>query len=128
MPNPLQIVDKETGEVVQTEVVEFEDFWALFPRKVAKLDARKSWARIPESCHLEILVALVEWRRVWADKDYEYLPYPATWLRGERWTDEIPPAFVQSHASHAAASLPADTPRGIMPLNVKTLLAKLRGK
>ena len=25
----------------------------------------------------------------WKDKDLQYIPYPATWLNGRRWEDEI---------------------------------------
>lgn len=107
----------------------FDDFWLLYPRRVAKKDARKAWSRIPPSQHVAILTAVVAWRRVWADKDAQYIPHPATWLNGERWEDELPATNVPLHASHVAATrqeLPQE--RGVIPANVQAVLNKLRGK
>lgn len=64
----------------------------MYPRRVAKKDARKAWLKIPPTQHSKILIALFEWRRIWQDRgEIEYIPYPASWLNGERWEDEYPP-------------------------------------
>lgn len=106
----------------------FADFWLLYPRRVAKKDAIKAWNRIPDTLHVRILTALVAWRAVWRDKDAEYLPYPASWLNGERWEDELPQEFRRSHLSHVPAQPNAPTERTQMPDHVRALLAKLRTK
>jgi hypothetical protein len=79
----------------------FDEFWALYPRKTHKKDALKVWIKINPSRDLcaEISRALklarqsVEWR------DPQYIPYPATWLNGECWADQV---LTQSDISRAA--------------------------
>ena len=119
----LQLVDKETGEL---SAPTWEDFWTLYPRRVAKLDARKAWAKMTPAQQMAAIVACASWRKVWAGKDLDYLPYPATWLNGERWEDELPPEYRQTTAAHAPAALPEQTARTVMPDHVRALLAKLR--
>lgn len=77
----------------------FDDFWAIYPRKVGKGAARKAWARCKgeENFRRAILAAVVaqtvwlEWRR----EHGRFIPNPATWLNQERWLDE-PPATVRT--------------------------------
>lgn len=82
----------------------FDTFWTLYPRHVAKLAAKKAWAKVNPRDHVAILEALVSWRQVWRDKDPEYLPHGATWLNGERWEDELPAGFrrVTSESTQSA--------------------------
>lgn len=70
----------------------FADFWAAFPRHEAKKDAQKAWTKLNPSPALEaqILQAL-DWQRLqpsWLKDDGQYVPLPASWIRGERWEDE----------------------------------------
>lgn len=67
---------------------DFSLFWARYPRRVAKQDALKAWLKLKPSPELlsKILDAL-DWQcELWTDP--EYIPYPASWLRGHRWDDE----------------------------------------
>ena len=67
----------------------FAEFWNAYPRKVAKPDALKAWAKLKPDPDLQaaILDALAIQARAWTDK--KYIPHPATWLNGRRWEDEI---------------------------------------
>ena len=70
----------------------FADFWNLYPKKAGKKSAEKAWAKIKmtDSLFDEILSALkMQIENNWAGKDKQFIPHPATWLNGERWTDEI---------------------------------------
>jgi len=119
---------KADGEV-QNGAATFADFWLLYPRRVARKDAERAWARISERDRVEALTALVGWRRVWADKDPQFIPHASTWLNGERWTDELPVASAVSHQSHAAIAGSAGIASGerpAIPEHVKAVLAKLR--
>lgn len=109
------------------ETPEFDDFWLMYPRRVAKKDAMKAWARMTIPDRVDALTALVDWRRVWRTKETDFIPYPATWLNGERWQDELPTVAASSHASHVSAAIPESRERTAMPDKVKALLAKLRG-
>ena len=122
------------GEVVRATFAEtenpdpFDDFWLLYPRHVAKLDARKAFAKIDPDQHVPILTACAAWRRVWADKDQQYIPHAATWLNGERWTDELPREYLVAHASHVPIAPEPRSERAPMPEYVRAMIAKLRGK
>ncbi len=69
---------------------DFDRFWALYPRKKGKADARKAWQSVPGERVEELLAALRRQRECsqWQEDGGRYVPYPATWLRGRRWEDE----------------------------------------
>lgn len=71
---------------------EFEQFWAAWPKKVAKADARKAWnatARIRPDLQTVLNAILAASRtEQWMRGNGQFIPYPATWLRGERWDDQ----------------------------------------
>ena len=128
MPEPLilTIVD---GKQEQEPEATFDDFWLLYPRRIAKRDALRAWDKLPDGNRIAAIVALVDWRKVWEKRDdIEYVPYPASWLNGWRWEDELPAEFKRSHAAHAPAKLPDSPARTVIPDHVRALLAKLRGK
>lgn len=110
--------------------IEFSDFWAMYPRRVAKKDARKAWDKITPKLHNQILTALFEWSRIWKDRgEIEYIPYPASWLNGERWEDEYPPHHrpytARQHVQEQ--SKPTDErERKLIPAHVLAALKKIR--
>lgn len=69
----------------------FERFWSEYPRKIAKKDAEKAWSKIPVHKQIDVMNAIklhvLAWRQQGTEK--QFIPYPATWLRGARWEDEI---------------------------------------
>ncbi len=114
----------------QETEIDFADFWGMYPRRVAKKDARRAWEKIPEKTHAAILVALFEWKRIWQDRgEIEYIPYPASWLNGERWEDEYPPHHRPYTAmQHVAAQQvkPDESRKQPMPAHVLDALKKIR--
>ena len=82
---------KEVISVVSNHIDRFEDFWQMWPRKKSKEDARKAWKKIKDQPatllliqqHLTALRDAGEWR------DKQFIPYPATYLNGKRWEDEV---------------------------------------
>jgi hypothetical protein len=69
----------------------FEEFWAAFPRKEAKKDAMKAWAHMTTEQKFAARESIPIHVRYWnlAGRSKQYIPLPATWLRGERWEDEL---------------------------------------
>ncbi len=97
-------MDEEDGV---SDMTEFDTFWKAYPKKVAKGDARKAWtttARIRPP--MEELLKAVEnhcQSDQWRKNDGEFIPYPATYLRQERWSDELKvtlPGVVNSQPWH----------------------------
>jgi hypothetical protein len=75
--------DADEGE---TEPDPFDDFWASYPRKVQKPDARKAWkAALKKATASEIIDALKAYP---FGDDKTFIAYPATWLNKESWADE----------------------------------------
>jgi len=70
----------------------FEEFWKLYPKKVAKGDARKAWNQTskirPSIAELIKKLYAARASKQWLKDDGDFIPYPATWLRQERWDDE----------------------------------------
>jgi len=74
-------------------ISEFESFWAIYPKKVKKKDALKAWLKIKPDEELlnKISDALKQQKKSadWIKEKGKYIPYPASWLNGERWNDII---------------------------------------
>lgn len=72
----------------------FDEFWAAYPRHVAKQDAAKAFAKLRADDALlrRILAALevAKQSRDWLKDGGQFVPHAATWLNGRRWDDEIP--------------------------------------
>lgn len=70
----------------------FNEFWNIYPKKVNKERARRAFVRIKPNAQLfeQIMCALEIHKRCAQWQDTQYIPYPATWLNGKRWEDEIP--------------------------------------
>ena len=72
---------------------DFDQFWAAYPKKVAKADARKAWAQTKDlRPALPVLLNAIQANcktESWMKQGGTFIPYPATWLRGERWDDEL---------------------------------------
>lgn len=76
---------------------DFDAFWHLYPRKVAKAHARSMWARLTSAERTAALAALPAHVAYWTARQTppEYIPHAGTWLNpraGRRWEDELPAA------------------------------------
>lgn len=69
----------------------FDLFWEKYPKKMAKKEAQKAWKQIKveEKLYQEICQAVEKQKEQydWQKEKGQYVPYPSTWLRGERWKD-----------------------------------------
>ena len=69
----------------------FDRFWSVYPRKVGKKDAVKVWNQIKPDDNLidQIVQGVERWKRSeqWTKDEGRFIPYPATFLRGERWNE-----------------------------------------
>jgi len=78
--------DSEADSVTKA----FNEFWTVYPRKAAKKDAEKAFPKAIKKVRLEtMLVAIRSQARGegWTKDAGKFIPYPASWLNGERWND-----------------------------------------
>lgn len=71
----------------------FLRFYEAYPKKKQKAAAYRAWRKLNPSDELvDEIVAHVEARKVsdrdWLKQSGQYIPYPATFINGEGWTDE----------------------------------------
>ncbi len=75
----------------------FNLFWEKYPKKLAKRDAEKAFAKInPDEKLFNLILEKLELYKqseAWLKDGGQFIPYPATWLNGRRWEDEITPAI-----------------------------------
>ena len=69
----------------------FNDFYNQYPRKMARKDAERAWNRLTPIQQAECLEAMPNYLKYWKIKETakDFIPYPATFLNQERWTDEL---------------------------------------
>jgi hypothetical protein len=69
----------------------FNDFYNLYPRKMARKDAERAWNKLTTIQQAECLEAMPNYLKYWKIKETakDFIPYPATFLNQERWTDDI---------------------------------------
>ena len=91
--------------MVDEDDSQFARFWNAYPLRTAKKEARKAWAKLnPSPALVDRMVETLTWQSaLWLRQGYG-TPYPASWLNGERWTDE-PPMQAQRVMSDAAAEV-----------------------
>lgn len=71
----------------------FDEWWQVYPRHIARKDAEVAWASLAPSDELidRILTATMAQTQTdaWTRDGGAFIPYPATWLRAERWNDQL---------------------------------------
>lgn len=68
----------------------FDEFWSIYPRRVAKLAAKKAWDRaIKNGSSPDIIIAGAHrYARERRQAEDRYTKHPATWLNGGCWMDD----------------------------------------
>ncbi len=83
---------KRKGKDTSPVCVEFELFWEKYPRKESKRDAIKAWQSMEDAPPIEEHLGIIaRWSATekWTKDGGKYIPLPATWIRGQRWTDQL---------------------------------------
>lgn len=84
-----------SGRKKSADMDGFALFWQEYPRKAAKAAAMKAWQKLNPSPELveRILAHVRDHKRSqdWIKDGGQFVPYPATFLNGRRWEDDIPP-------------------------------------
>lgn len=91
---PTSLVSKEQGRAMSQE--SFEDFWKVFPRRIAKFHARTAWDKARKHASAAEIIEGAKKYAAWLEqagpKNWRPQPkHPATWLNGGCWLDEYGP-------------------------------------
>lgn len=72
---------------------DFDEFWAVYPRKAGKKAAQKVWMKLKPSPMLGLIIQADLAKRIfsaqWTKQGGQFVPHASTYLNGERWEDEI---------------------------------------
>lgn len=105
--------DTDTEVQVQANVPldRFEEFWAVYPRKVGKIATRREWDKLsPNAALVGEIVAKVQAQCAsveWLKEGGQFIPHPRTWLAQGRWMDEpigLPQVSARTARTVAAAA------------------------
>lgn len=83
------VLEKELPCSSPTAQSEFDQFWAMYPRKVGKGKASRDFVKARKRAPLDKIIAGAT--RYATDPNLpakEFIPYPATWLNADSWDDE----------------------------------------
>lgn len=67
----------------------FEDFWNVYPKKVARKKAHEAWKRVTRKHNRQMLIEAAQAYRDDPNRDPEFTLNPTTWMNQERWEDEV---------------------------------------
>lgn len=84
---------RDAYKMVAEDDPQWMRFWNAYPKRVSKKEARKAWVQVgPTESDVDEMLETLAWQvPLWARDNFLYTPFPASWLRAERWTDERPP-------------------------------------
>lgn len=86
----------------------FAEWFAAYPRRVARAEAEKAFFQQLRKGFIaaDMLQGAVQFAEMCRRKGTErdFIPHPATWLRGERWTDEELLEYIPATPEQIAAS------------------------
>lgn len=91
--NENENVNENDNENVNDNDKWFAEFWSLYPKKLDKKKAKIKFDKICKNERIfKIIIAGLKKQMQsdqWTKDNGQFIPYPTTWLNGERWNDEI---------------------------------------
>ena len=69
----------------------FARFWSLYPRKVARVSAQRSWKRLKVKDINALFKVFYDHLLRWKYTEIQFVPHASTWLNQRRWEDELEP-------------------------------------
>jgi hypothetical protein len=86
---PTDIKKTNNNKKTNNKDIAFDDFWNSYPKRLNKAQAERAWLAAIKKESAEVII---ERAKAYANSpnlpEMTYIPYPATWLNNERWTDE----------------------------------------
>ena len=75
---------------VQANIPTFDEWYANYPKKQGKAQARKRWGKLSDAEKIEAWDALAGWNRKAQAEGKTFIPMASTWLNQSRWEDDAP--------------------------------------
>lgn len=125
-------VPKSIDDLDEEAAKGFEIFWRVYPRRVGKVPALRSWAKLDPAERRKAAIAAERFGKEAkkdADRDdwLRFIPHPATWLNGRRFDDyEIEPEPARSAALINLAD--HRPPSGSAPASSSGEMKRLHGR
>jgi DNA-binding transcriptional MocR family regulator len=70
-------------------LIDFEEFWQVYPRKVGKGQARVAFkTALRKATKDELVSAASTYAESVRSTEQNFIPHASTWLNGERWLDQ----------------------------------------
>ena len=71
--------------------ITFQEFYGLYPRKVGRFLAEKSFKKLNKRNRQLAYEGLIKYIKFWESNKTEkqFIPHPSTWLNQKRWDDEL---------------------------------------
>ena len=71
--------------------ITFEQFYKLYPRRVGRFLAEKSFKKLSVKDKFDAYNGLINYIKVWKANETEkqFIPHPSTFINQRRWEDEI---------------------------------------
>lgn len=89
-PSPSEEGGEKEKDVIE---IRFAEFWSAYPKKASKQYALKAWKKLQPDAelHEKIMQAVNAQKqsKQWHRDNGQYIPYPATWLNGGQWDNEL---------------------------------------
>ena len=83
-------LNKNTKNIKNIYIDQFNEFWNLYNKKVSKPKAITAYNRaMKKTDHQTIMDALREQKKLWVGRESAYIKHPTTWLNQECWEDDI---------------------------------------
>lgn len=84
--------DEDVCVSCESQVDQFDMFWAVCPRKTAKGNAKTAWLKaVKKNTPAEIIAGMERYAKSVKGTEAQYIAHPASWLNAERWLDELEP-------------------------------------
>lgn len=111
------------------EPAAFADFWQAWPKKEARADAVKAFAKLAPDDQALAASRADTWLAARPDlldpARYRFIPHATSWLNQARWTDAAPALASTTNASPNPTSYPPRSVNGAKPLGHGGSLARL---
>lgn len=90
-PPPSVRYIKERKKEILMSVEDFKIFYTNYPKKKNPAKARTSFLKLDKNLLPQILAAVESQKKSpdWIKDGGKYIPYPATWINGECWENEV---------------------------------------